>query len=362
MRINNNLMAMNTQRQLNVNESNSAKSIEKLSSGLRINRAGDDAAGLAISEKMRSQIRGLSMASRNSQDAISLVQTAEGALSETHSILQRMRELAVQSSTDTNQDVDRSALSQEFEQLKTELGDIAENTKFNSMNLLDGNFGVSVDAAASTTDGVAGVASVVASGQASAVYTFAADGTDTTVSDGTTTVNIGATDAMDGAGTISVEQFGITIQTTAGFDASNLATTHIDMEATGSGTIQIGANAGEEMDISIGDMSATGLGVNAAAIGTRANAVLAQTTVDNAISAVSTQRAGLGAIQNRLEHKINNLNTSSENLQAAESQIRDVDMAKEMMEYTKNNILSQAATSMLAQANNAPQSVLKLLQ
>ncbi len=362
MRINNNLMAMNTQRQLNVNDNNTAKSIEKLSSGFRINRAGDDAAGLAISEKMRSQIRGLSMASRNSQDAISLVQTAEGALAETHSILQRMRELAVQSSTDTNQNVDRSALSQEFEQLKTEMGDISKNTKFNSMTLLDGNFGVSVDTTASTTDTVTGVAAITAGGKASTVYTFAAAGADTTISDGTTTINLGTTDDLDGAGTISVEQFGISIQTTAGFDATDLATTHIDMAATGDGTIQIGANAGEEMTIAIGDMSAEGLVVDAAAIGTRDDAVAALSTVDNAISLVSTQRAGLGAIQNRLEHKINNLNTSSENLQAAESQIRDVDMAKEMMEYTKNNILSQAATAMLAQANNAPQSVLQLLQ
>lgn len=362
MRINNNLMAQNTQRQLGVNENMSAKSIEKLSSGLRINRAGDDAAGLAISEKMRSQIRGLSMASRNSQDAISLVQTAEGALSETHSILQRMRELAVQSSTDTNQDVDRGALSQEFEQLKTELGDISKNTKFNSMNLLDGNFGVGVDAAATSVDELGGVLSVNATGDAKAIYQFTVGATNTSVSDGTTTIDLGLTADLDGAGTIRVEEFGMSIKTDDTFLASVLDGETINMEATGSGTIQIGANSGEEMKIAIGDMSSTGLGVNAADISTRESAKASLDTVDDAIATVSTQRAGLGAIQNRLEHKINNLNTSSENLQAAESQIRDVDMAKEMMEYTKNNILSQAATSMLAQANNAPQSVLKLLQ
>ena len=282
MRINNNLMAMNTHRQLSINNSNSSKSVEKLSSGFRINRAGDDAAGLAISEKMRAQIRGLNMASKNSQDAISMVQTAEGALTETHSILQRMRELAVQSSTDTNDvTVDRAALQSEFSQLSTELGDIAAKTSFNGTKLLDG------------------------------------------------TLNA---------------------------------------------TFQTGANEGDELAITIGNMNATGLGVDTASIaaagtastdggvtpGTGARGAI--TLVDTAINTVSTQRANLGAVQNRLEHKIANLDTSSENLQAAESRIRDVDMAKEMMEYTKNNILSQAANAMLAQANQAPQNVLQLLR
>ncbi len=364
MRINNNLMALNTQRQLTVNNNNTAKSVEKLSSGYRINRAGDDAAGLAISEKMRSQIRGLTMAARNSQDAISLVQTAEGALSETHAILQRMRELAVQSSTDTNQNVDRSALSQEFEQLKTELTDISSSTKFNNMNLLDGSFGVQVDtdSTASTVFAVTGVASVDAGGAASTSYTFAVAAGELSVSDGTTSVDLGTATDYDGVGTINVSEFGISIKTNDSFTGASLDTTIIAMEATGSGTIQTGANAGEELSITIDDMSAAGLSVNGADIGTRDNAVTALGTVDTAINTVSTQRAKLGAIQNRLEHKINNLSTSAENLQAAESRIRDVDMAKEMSEYTKNNILVQAATSMLAQANNAPQSVLQLLR
>jgi flagellin len=277
MRINNNMMAINTHRQLSVNNNNSARSVEKLSSGFRINRAGDDAAGLAISEKMRAQIRGLNMASKNSQDAISLVQTAEGALSETHSILQRMRELSVQSSSDTNDaSVDRTALNSEFGELINEIDDISAKTKFNGKTLLNGD----------------------------------------------------------------------------------LASTAL--------VFQTGANGGDTLALNIGDMSSTGLalksGGTAINISSRTTASTAITTVDTAINSVSNQRASLGAIQNRLDHKINNLDTSAENLQAAESRIRDVDMAKEMMSFTKNNILSQAANAMLAQANQAPQSVLQLLR
>jgi flagellin len=273
MRINNNLMAMNAQRYLGVNNNNIQKSIEKLSSGYRINRAGDDAAGLAISEKMRAQIRGLKMASKNSQDAISLIQTAEGALNETHSILQRMRELAVQAATDTNEGVDRTALQNEVEQLQEELTRIAEQTEFNRRTLLNG-----------------------------------------------------------------------------------------DLLDDGALTFQIGANKDQNISLSIGDMSASGLEVEDLEITDFDTANAAIDTIDAAIEKVSTERAKLGANQNRLEHTINNLNTSAENLTAAESRIRDVDMANEMMEYTKNNILAQAATAMLAQANQAPQSVLQLLQ
>ncbi len=271
MRINNNLMSMNTYRQYSINATNSATSTEKLSSGYRINRAGDDAAGLAISEKMRAQIRGLNMASKNSQDAISLVQTAEGALNETHSILQRMRELAVQASSDTNDDgVDREALDAEFQQLKLEIDDIATKTAFNGKPLLNGTF---------------------------------------------------------------------------------------------SGIIQTGADAGQTLTIGITNMQAAGLGLVAAAdLSTQAGASGSITLVNNAINTVSTARSNMGANQNRLQHKINNLDTSSENLSAAESRIRDLDMAKEMTNYTKNNILVQAATAMLAQANSAPQGVLQLLQ
>lgn len=270
MRINNNISAMNTYSRLTSAQTAQSKSLEKLSSGLRINRAGDDAAGLAISEKMRGQIGGLNQAARNAQDGISLIQTAEGALNETHSILQRMRELSVQSANDTNTDLDRAEIQKEVVQLQTEIGRIATNTEFNKQALLDGTF----------------------SGK----------------------------------------------------------------------KIHIGANAAQALDLSIADMQAGALGVAAIDISTQAGANNAITTIDTAIGTVSGERSKLGATQNRLEHTINNLTTTSENLTAAESRIRDVDMAKEMMTFTKNNILNQASTAMLAQANQMPQGVLQLLR
>ncbi len=366
MRITNNIMAMNTHRQYTINNAAVAKSTAKLSSGYRINSAADDAAGLAISEKMRSQIRGLDMASKNSEDAISLIQTAEGALTETHSILQRMRELAVQSASDTNTDgVDRNALDAEFQQLLTEIDDISGKTKFNNMNLLDGTYGVSIDAAASDLDDVVGVTSITVEGAAaSEVFTFGDDTTDLTVtrsSDGAVfTVTGGTMDA--GAQTLSIEEFGITIKTDATFGAAGLDGAHINMSANAAGTIQTGANFGDTLSISIGDMSTTGLAISTQSVDTRTTAESALTAVDSAVNLVSDQRATLGALQNRLQHKINNLDTSSENLQAAESRIRDLDMAEEMTTYTKNNIMVQASTAMLAQANSAPQNVLSLLQ
>jgi len=275
MRINHNISALNTYRQLSINQTLGNKSLEKLSSGLRINRAGDDAAGLAISEKMRGQIRGLDMASKNAQDAISLIQTAEGALNETHSILQRMRELAVQAANDTNNDNDRLELQKEVEQLIQEIDRIAKDTEFNSKKLLDGS--------------------------------------------------------LSGSGKALV--------------------------------FHIGANEGQNIELTISAMtSITGaLGVSGVNISSQSGANAAITTIQQAIDKVSSERAKLGAYQNRLEHTINNLGTASENLSAAESRIRDVDMAKEMMEFTKMNILQQAATAMLAQANMQPQMVLQLL-
>jgi flagellin len=274
MRINHNISALNTYRQLTINNSATAKAIEKLSSGLRINRAGDDAAGLAISEKMRGQIRGLEMATKNAQDGISLIQTAEGALNEVHSILQRMRELAVQSANDTNVTADRTALKDEFDQLVSEIQRIKDNTTFNTKNLLDG-------------------------------------------SAGTLKIHVGA----DASQTIDIDM------TTAGVDLTSIDTA-----------------------------------VSALDISTQAGADSAITTVQTQIETVSSGRSYLGALQNRLEHTINNLSNAAENLTAAESRIRDVDMAKEMMEFTKNNILTQAAQAMLAQANQVPQGVLQLLR
>ena len=270
MIINHNLNAMNAHRQMTGNVSTAGKSMEKLSSGLRINRAGDDAAGLAISEKMRGQIRGLDQASRNSQDSISLIQTAEGALNETHSILQRMRELSVQAGNDTNVTADRTAIKTEIDELNKEINRISSQTEFNTQKLLDNSF--------------------------------------------------------------SGKQF------------------------------QIGANKGQTITLSISGMSAGNLGVSTITVDTVANANNAVSSVDAAITKVSTERSKLGAYQNRLEHTINNLGTASENLSAAESRVRDVDMAKEMMNFSKNNILSQAAQAMLAQANQQPQGVLQLLR
>ncbi|GAA0755385.1 flagellin [Clostridium sartagoforme] len=270
MIINHNMNALNAHRNMTGNTATAGKSMEKLSSGLRINRAGDDAAGLAISEKMRGQIRGLDQAARNSQDSISLIQTAEGALNETHSILQRMRELAVQGANDTNVTVDRSAIKAEIDQLSSEITRISSQTEFNEQKLLDNNF--------------------------------------------------------------SGKQF------------------------------QVGANKGQTISLSISGMSAANLGVNALAVDNVGNANTAVSNISAAITKVSTERSKLGALQNRLEHTINNLGTASENLTAAESRVRDVDMAKEMMTFSKNNILQQAAQAMLAQANQQPQGVLQLLR
>lgn len=371
MRINNNIMAMNTHRQYAMNNTSVSKSTERLSSGFRINRAGDDAAGLAISEKMRAQIRGLQMASKNSEDAISLVQTAEGALTETHSILQRMRELAVQSATDTNDDtVDRVALNAEFSELKLEIDDIASKTTFNNKKLLDGTFGVAatIGAGSNIQVGLLGVSSISAIGFATGTHTIsfavAADpGDPYDVTFGGVTIS-GVVNA-DGAKTMTLD-FGngqiVTLELSEAhaeddFDGQDLI---IDVTADPS-YIQTGANAGEKLAVTISDMRAAALGLESSAIDTRADAETAITTVNTAINSVSEQRAKLGAMQNRLEHKISNLDTSAENLQAAESRIRDLDMAKEMTVFTQNSILVQAATAMLAQANAAPQNVLSLL-
>ena len=381
MRINNNLMSMNTYRQYSINTANAAASTEKLSSGYRINRAGDDAAGLAISEKMRAQIRGLNMASKNSQDAISLVQTAEGALTETHSILQRMRELANQSASDTNDDsVDRTALQAEFTALRSEINDIAGKTAFNGKKLLDGSFGSKVDIAAGSElkEGLNGVIDISISGfGAGATIDFS--GADAGAI--TATISAGGSGASSAVGQIAAGQPGqmtfdfadgksVTL-TFSSYTANTLATSgaanQLQFTVTNSAAkIQTGANTGDATDLSIASMRsvdlAAGGALDSASVATRDNASAAIDVVDEAINTVSTQRSQLGAIQNRLQHKINNLDTSAENLTAAESRIRDLDMAKEMTNYTKNNILVQAATAMLAQANSAPQGVLQLLQ
>ena len=269
MVVQHNLSAANTNRQLGITTNGLQKSTEKLSSGYKINRAADDAAGLSISEKMRNQIRGLNKASDNAQDGISLVQTAEGALNEVHSMLQRMSELAVQAANDTNQAVDKNALEAEVTQLQTEIKRVGSTTQFNKMNILDGTFTAK--------------------------------------------------------------------------------------------KLQVGANANQTISVSISALA----GVTNEALTTHVSGAAAQsaiTSIQSSITKLSTLRSKLGAIQNRLEHTVANLDNISENTQSAESRIRDTDMAEEMVQYSKNNILQQAGQSMLAQANQANQGVLSLLQ
>ncbi|WP_203363288.1 flagellin [Bacillus sp. REN10] len=375
MRINHNIAALNTHRQLNSASNAQSKSMEKLSSGLRINRAGDDAAGLAISEKMRGQIRGLDMASKNAQDGISLIQTAEGALNETHSILQRVRELAVQSANDTNTDTDRAELQKEVDQLVEEIDRIANTTEFNTKKLLNGNLsGVNAEAESATFNEVSdkaiftGVASTGTIGENNTYnvkITSATTGGVYTLSV-TDAKGVSSTVTTSGGGTVTIGDAAVTI--------GALSTGSIGEEATfttrkavtdlddASLTYQIGANSSQTMKVAIEDMSSTALNINGIDVSSSGAAEASISAVNKAIEDVSAQRSKLGAFQNRLEHTINNLGTSSENLTAAESRVRDVDMAKEMMESTKNGILAQAAQAMLAQANQQPQGVLQLLR
>jgi len=448
MRINHNISALNTYRQLSANQAMGGKSLEKLSSGLRINRAGDDAAGLAISEKMRGQIRGLEQASRNAQDGISMIQTAEGALNETHSILQRMRELAVQASNDTNTDSDRLEIQQEINELTQEVTRIGNNTEFNTKKVINGDMSGAGTGAAmeKQTLNFAIAGSPVQAGVAhdpiklnigGEEYTIAFDHTaaagTNVVNTGTNTVTIGSlTVAAIGTNTASAlnQLFGLEpTNSLKDFTISSTATTiSIEAKSTGSfagsvgadsiklvsgmvaealvqdangadGTggqanLQIGSNQSQQFTVAVADMRAQNLKISGTVSGaahgvigtasftstaltevsdsgtpeyaldvsSASKATSAITVIDSAITGVSAERSKLGAFQNRLEHTINNLSTSAENLTAAESRVRDVDMAKEMMEFTKNNILSQAAQAMLAQANQQPQGVLQLLR
>jgi len=545
MIINHNMNALNAHRNMNVNNTAAGKSMEKLSSGLRINRAGDDAAGLAISEKMRGQIRGLTQASRNASDGISMIQTAEGALSETQNILQRMRELSVQSSNDTNTDADRQSIQKEIEQLTEEIDRIGNNTEFNTQSLLKGDGSVALEktgaisnkkvegtetkkAAESTVQFTAqakkGDTVSITIGGKELKVTFDADGnsaantattfktkleeainaddelkgnftltddaggkititavtggafdgdkgkiskatvtkvagsqlaTTSTAGVGTTTkgsatindidflsgvgntstkvqaeaavkdligkgfeingqkiefynvndgvykgdaigvdisrafdqvANLPAQNTINGAATTLkesiansiVDQIGdkvdsvkITAGGTAGTIKFESAEKGLDAKLElkdgankedFTATFQVGANANQTISISIGDMRAEALGVKNVDLTTAEGSQEATATIQAAIEKVSTERAGLGAVQNRLEYTISNLDNTTENLTSAESTLRDVDMAKEMMTFSKNNILNQAAQAMLAQANQQPQNVLSLLR
>ena len=392
MIINHNMNALNAHRNMGVNNSAAGKSMEKLSSGLRINRAGDDAAGLAISEKMRGQIRGLTQASRNSADGISMIQTAEGALNETTNILQRMRELAVQASNDTNTTSDREEIQKEINALTEEVDRIANNTEFNTQKLLNGsksgNAGDIVREEVAAKEGVFKIeldAALVDGSKLTIdgkIIKFgAADITNET------TLKTKLEQELDGYTVdVSTNKKTITLTQDVGSDKDEIkvalnggktgfkatvetdGVTHRDEETSeGKVSVQVGANANQSMTIEIGDMRAQALNIvndkgRGLSVETAENANKAITAFDEALNAVSSQRANLGAVQNRLEYTISNLDNTAENLTSAESTLRDVDMAKEMMEYSKNNILNQAAQAMISQANQQPQNVLQLLR
>lgn len=492
MRIQHNIMALNAHRQLNSNNNAVSKSLEKLSSGYRINRAGDDAAGLAISEKMRAQIKGLEVAEANAQDGISLVQTAEGALTEVHSMLNRMVELATKAANGTYQDSDRQSLQDEVTALLDEIDRISSGTNFNGLNLLDGSLGVGTTGGSDTNAAATGLAagaidfSVAAKEGLTVNFATAVNGTGaaaTAAWSGTTlTITLGANgahtftqadidnaiagasgapslasglkvtlnkdievtaataavnattlgaevkaekaakasatvdgvtitahkagarataaDVTFGTGTVGVAVNGADGSITVNLDASksytasdinamlraggadvtvafdgsrkgdDFAITDAALTggaglATGGGLeLQVGDtnDAFQKVTVSVDDLSAQGLGIDGINISTQDGAGAAIQTIKDAINKVSSNRSALGALQNRLEHTINNLGVTTENLTAAESRIRDVDMAKEMMDYTKMNVLTQAAQAMLAQANQQPQSVLQLLR
>ncbi|MCS1393878.1 flagellin [Lysinibacillus boronitolerans] len=431
MRIQHNISALNAHRNLGFNNTQASKNLEKLSSGFKINRAGDDAAGLAISEKMRGQIRGLDMATKNSQDAISLIQTAEGALNETHSILQRMRELSVQSGNDTNVNLDRDAIQQEIEQLTKEIDRISDTTEFNTQKLLDGSFSGKFQIGANENQDMAmDIGNMNAASLGLTKTVLAQTDVDAkTLKDGSYKVSKDGTELLDSKGQVVGKFDGTTKNKVVLADGSEItfskaanaepknaiinvkggkAEIRVELnidptdttknlsklaagkyEISGDNVLKDGVKVGtfdsgtskvtietdggkgtatfEAADLGLdGAFSNSGSAVEAFTIGgvdvsTRDQATGTITAVDDAIKKVSEQRSALGAVQNRLEHTINNLGAASENLTAAESRIRDTDMAKEMMEFTKNNILMQAAQSMLAQANQQPQGVLQLL-
>ena len=304
MIINHNMNAMNAHRQMGVNGTNNGKAIEKLSSGLRINKAGDDAAGLSISEKMRGQIRGLDQAARNSQDGISLIQTAEGGTNETHNILQRMRELATQSANGTNVSTDRAQVQKEFKQLQNEINRISSQTQFNKQDLLKTDQTIKFQVGANA---------------------------DQTISIDLKAMNTSALGIKAGAAGVA--------------------------SVVGVASVAAGSVITTARVLSVAAVAASGIQVTTEAL---SNAAI--TAIDAAIDEVSGFRADLGSVQNRLESAVRSTSNASENLQSAESRIRDVDMAKEMMNFSKTNILSQAAQAMLSQANQQPQGVLQLLR
>jgi flagellin len=383
LRINQNIAAQNAYRSLSVSDSQMSKSLEKLSSGFRINRAADDAAGLAISEGLRSQVGGMKVAVRNAQDGVSVVQTAEGALNEVHSILQRMRDLGVQAGNDSNNADARANIATEVSSLADELDRIGSSTNFNGTKLLDGsasalkfqvgadgdaNSQIAVDLSSANVKGIATALKTATSGTAT---TFAiatpgtlADGTfNFSATKGTEVTNVAVTVDVDA--TPTTQEFADLLNKDATFAANftasvtkdaNGAATGIAVRANNGGTV---ATTAPGAGVAVGTAGVAGTGLQ---FDTADNAQAAVRAIDTQIAAVSTARAKMGAYQNRFEHTINNANVAIENLSASESRIRDTDMAQEMMSYTRSQILTQAGTSMLAQANQSQQGVLSLLR
>ena len=411
MVVQHNMQAMNANRMLNITTGSQSKSAEKLSSGYRINRAADDAAGLSISEKMRKQIRGLDQASTNAEDGVSAVQTAEGALTEVHSMLQRMNQLAVQSANGTNSDSDRKAIQDEIDQLTTEIDRVAETTKFNETYLLKGDSQTASKATFMKSgyafkDGVkfyeegsdnAITGDDLKKALASGKKLYTASKADTQTTDKIATKGkdydyvtklydedgkeVSADDVLNGMkadGKTTATNYytsdagakGVTANTCVLVKAADAKKTdatgfleQFDVNGTISFSLHVGADSESDnkIEVKVDAMSAAGVGVKGLKVDTEADATAAIDRIAEAVSKVSSQRSSLGAVQNRLEHTIANLDNVVENTTSAESRIRDVDMAEEMVEYSKNNILAQAGQSMLAQANQATQGVLSLL-
>lgn len=388
MQINTNMAANNAYRSLSNTQTDLSKSLEKLSSGLRINRAGDDAAGLAISEGLKSQIGGLSVAARNAQDGIGLVQTAEGGLNQAHSILQRLRDLGVQAANDTNNTESRAAIKTEATSLVNELGRIAEGTDFNGTKLLNGDnptlniqvgangdaaSQIAVDLSGASVKGVATTLNLGAMSNSGSTFAIAdptalaGEATFTSTKDGVVTTVATSTLAAAGPFT-SVEGYADALSKDTDFASKFTVTVEKDANGKGTGiSVQAkdggllenadNAAAGTGLDVGVKGAATTGLDFTSAA-----SAQASIKLIDTQITAVSTARADLGATQNRLESAVQTINVAKENLTASNSRIRDTDMAEEMVKFTRNNILSQAGTAMLAQANQSNQGVLQLLR
>ena len=398
MVVQHNMQAANANRMLNITTSAQSKSTEKLSSGYRINRAADDAAGLTISEKMRKQIKGLDRASTNAEDGVSAVQTAEGALTEVHSMLQRMNELATQSANGTNSSTDRKAIQDEIDQLTTEIDRVSETTKFNETYLLKGD---GAEKAHNVNAHDAGLDGVTLTDKGNEVevtlktlnagdkvsiagknYTIGGVTADDTKADGiddndSTVITAGKAYQLQTAEIVKASSIGTDTAATVKANAGNTNADYATATTTftlNKGTVSykdslsfnlhVGADADmtNKITVNIDSMNSAGLGVKGIKADTEQDATYAIDAIADAISTVSSQRSSLGAVQNRLEHTINNLDNVVENTTSAESRIRDTDMAEEMVNYSKNNILAQAGQSMLAQANQSNQGVLSLLQ